>query len=133
MVPGIRWIVPDLIGFGRSDKPKNRAIHTWEWHRDVLEEWLRGLKTKPVHLVHATGAEPLARLLSTQSPELFVNEPPIHANDEMAGDSVEAWQAPFPDRGHEAVLRVFGPVNPDSSGPSAEQAAEIAGIVKKRC
>jgi haloalkane dehalogenase len=36
---GHRVIAPDLIGFGRSDKPVNRADHTYERHVD----WMRTL------------------------------------------------------------------------------------------
>jgi haloalkane dehalogenase len=36
---GHRVIAPDLVGFGRSDKPVNRADHTYERHVD----WMRTL------------------------------------------------------------------------------------------
>jgi haloalkane dehalogenase len=33
---GFRVVVPDLVGFGRSDKPTSRAVHTYDRH----ERWL---------------------------------------------------------------------------------------------
>ncbi len=33
---GYRAIVPDLIGFGRSDKPVDTAVHTYEFHVDAV-------------------------------------------------------------------------------------------------
>lgn len=33
-----RVLVPDLIGFGLSDKPKKAAVHSPDWHRQVLLE-----------------------------------------------------------------------------------------------
>jgi len=36
---GLRAIAPDLIGFGRSDKPANRADYTYQRHVD----WMHGL------------------------------------------------------------------------------------------
>lgn len=36
---GFRVVVPDLIGFGRSDKPASRAVHTYANH----EAWLRSM------------------------------------------------------------------------------------------
>ncbi len=33
---GLRVVAPDLIGFGRSDKPADEAAHTWELHRGML-------------------------------------------------------------------------------------------------
>lgn len=132
-IDDIRWIVPDLIGFGRSDKPKNATVHTWEWHREVLSEWLGEMKIGPVHLVHAAGADPLVQLLRTEPSSLLFDASPICALDERAGDSLNAWQAPFPDRGHEAALRSLGSIHPDSSGPSPEQISKIAEIVRRRC
>ena len=35
---GHRVVAPDLIGFGKSDKPKKDAFHTLEGHRQVLLE-----------------------------------------------------------------------------------------------
>ena len=37
---GHRVVVPDLIGFGRSDKPTDRADYTYRAHVDWAEEWL---------------------------------------------------------------------------------------------
>ncbi len=33
---GYRTIVPDLIGFGRSDKPIDKAVHTYKFHVDAI-------------------------------------------------------------------------------------------------
>jgi len=33
---GFRAIAPDLIGFGRSDKPADKAIHTYAFHVDAM-------------------------------------------------------------------------------------------------
>lgn len=33
---GYRSIAPDLIGFGRSDKPVDRAVHTYKFHVDAV-------------------------------------------------------------------------------------------------
>jgi haloalkane dehalogenase len=33
---GYRCIVPDLVGFGRSDKPVDRAVHTYKFHVDQI-------------------------------------------------------------------------------------------------
>jgi haloalkane dehalogenase len=37
---GCRVIAPDLIGFGRSDKPANRADYTFERHVAWMSQWL---------------------------------------------------------------------------------------------
>lgn len=40
---GRRVIAPDLIGFGRSDKPAARADYTFERHVAWMSQWLTGL------------------------------------------------------------------------------------------
>ncbi|MGJ7489350.1 tRNA adenosine(34) deaminase TadA [Variovorax sp. ZT4R33] len=123
----VRWLAPDLIGFGRSDKPKRDAVHRWEWHRDVLLEWLEA-QTGPTLLAPAAGAESLAALLMAAAPARFVGTRAVP--DAGDGSMEAAWRAPFPDRGHEAALRAFGTAPPRSSGPDARQAAEwLAGAM----
>lgn len=121
--PGLRVLAPDLIGFGRSDKPKREAVHRWPWHRDVLLEWLARLQPGPLALVYSAGAAELASLLTAAAPERFVL---ALAAPDGGDDAAAAWRAPFPDRGYEAALRALGPIPQDVSGPSAEQAALIA-------
>lgn len=33
---GCRVVAPDLIGFGRSDKPKKDAAHSFSFHRQTF-------------------------------------------------------------------------------------------------
>jgi tRNA(adenine34) deaminase len=48
---GDRVVAPDLIGFGKSDKPKKEAAHTFSWHREVLLELVERLDLRNVILV----------------------------------------------------------------------------------
>ena len=48
---GSRVVAPDLIGFGKSDKPKKDAFHNFTWHRQVLLEFVERLDLKNVVLV----------------------------------------------------------------------------------
>jgi haloalkane dehalogenase len=43
---GYRCVVPDLIGFGRSDKPVDRAVHTYKFHVDRIVELVAALDLK---------------------------------------------------------------------------------------
>ncbi len=47
---GRRVIAPDLIGFGRSDKPAKRADYTYERHVAWMSQWLTGLDLKVLTL-----------------------------------------------------------------------------------
>nr|WP_232062082.1 tRNA adenosine(34) deaminase TadA [Variovorax sp. PBS-H4] len=122
-VPQWRVLAPDLVGFGRSDKPKRETVHTWPWHRDLLLEWLDRLQPGPLALVHSAGAAPLASLLAAAAPERF---PLVLIAPDAGEPAADAWRAPFPDRGYEAALRALGPIPAGVSGPGPAQAALLA-------
>lgn len=48
---GDRVVAPDLIGFGKSDKPKRDTFHRFDWHRQVLLELVERLDLRNVVLV----------------------------------------------------------------------------------
>lgn len=47
----LRVVAPDLIGFGRSDKPADEAAHTWDLHRGMLLAFVERLDLQNVLLV----------------------------------------------------------------------------------
>ena len=51
LAAGHRVVAPDLIGFGRSDKPKKDGWHRLTTHRDILLEFVEHLDLKDVSLV----------------------------------------------------------------------------------
>ncbi|MGY3535481.1 MULTISPECIES: haloalkane dehalogenase [Bradyrhizobium] len=56
MIPGLvasgyRVVAPDMFGFGRSDKPVEEAVYTFEFHRDSLIALIRALDLGRVTLV----------------------------------------------------------------------------------
>jgi pimeloyl-ACP methyl ester carboxylesterase len=48
---GLRVVAPDLIGFGRSDKPADEREHTWELHRGMLLALIERLDLRNIALV----------------------------------------------------------------------------------
>lgn len=55
MIPGLvdagrRVLAPDLIGFGRSDKPDDRAEYTYEHHVAWTGDWLDALDLRDITL-----------------------------------------------------------------------------------
>ncbi len=48
---GHRVVAPDLIGFGKSDKPKKDSFHTFEGHRQNLLEFVERLDLQNIVLV----------------------------------------------------------------------------------
>lgn len=48
---GQRVVAPDLVGFGKSDKPKKAAFHTFQKHRQILLELVEALALQNIVLV----------------------------------------------------------------------------------
>jgi haloalkane dehalogenase len=47
---GLRAIAPDLVGFGKSDKPRRMADYSYQSHMDWLREWVEALDLKRLTL-----------------------------------------------------------------------------------
>jgi haloalkane dehalogenase len=43
---GYRAVAPDLVGFGRSDKPTDRKDYTYRRHVDWMQNWLDRMDLK---------------------------------------------------------------------------------------
>jgi tRNA(adenine34) deaminase len=98
-----RVICPDLIGFGKSDKPKKKACHTLDWHAQVLLELIQRLDLPLVQLVIDESAWPLAHQLQALATGrvlgITLAQPDVLNQD--------ALSAPFPDKGHQAGPQAF--------------------------
>lgn len=51
LAAGHRVVAPDMPGFGKSDKPKKTSAHRFDWHRQVLLEFIERLDLRHIHLV----------------------------------------------------------------------------------
>jgi tRNA(adenine34) deaminase len=109
---GHRVVVPKLIGFGRSDKPKRAAAHSLAWHLQTLRELIDRLDLHRVVLAGCGWGGRLARLLpvsGSSEPGRYRALLLIDAEDNGAPTralpTAPAYAAPFPDAGHRAALR----------------------------
>jgi len=68
---GQRVIVPDLIGFGKSDKPKKEAFHTLSRHRQILLELVERLDLKNIVLLVSEGSGWLCLTLPMAAPNRY--------------------------------------------------------------
>jgi len=48
---GHRFVAPDFLGFGRSDKPVDDAVYTFDYHRNFLLAFIERLDLKNICLV----------------------------------------------------------------------------------
>ncbi len=103
---GERCLVPDLIGFGQSDKPKKTAWHTPQRHAQVLAAWLQALGVTEVRLALAPGAEGLCSALRERLGARLLDVMAV-AGDALLPPAPDWLEAPFPDAGHRAGPRAW--------------------------
>jgi pimeloyl-ACP methyl ester carboxylesterase len=68
---GLRVVVPDLIGFGRSDKPADGQVHSFEFHRGMLLALVEELDLRDVMLVSQDWGGLLGLTLPMAAPERY--------------------------------------------------------------
>lgn len=110
LAAGSRVVAPDLIGFGKSDKPKKDAFHNFTWHRQVLLQLVERLDLKNVVLVVPDSGDFLGLTLPMAAEHRYCGLLVMNVSFD-AGDT--AYEAPFPDRGHRAALRAFPSMLPE--------------------
>lgn len=100
---GCRVVCPDLIGFGKSDKPKKSAFHTLQKHADMVLALVEQLNLQHVTLLAPDGMRALALLIQAGAPERIAASRYSQPADLTAAER----DAPFPSNGHRAALRAF--------------------------
>ncbi len=68
---GYRAIAPDLIGFGRSDKPASQSDYSYQAHEDWLTAFVKGMGLKRIVLVCQDWGGLLGLRLVARHPDLF--------------------------------------------------------------
>ncbi len=71
LATGSRDVAPDFFGFGRSDKPADDAIYTFDFHRNSLLAFARALDFTDVTLVVQDWGGLLGLTLPLEMPERF--------------------------------------------------------------
>jgi len=68
---GARVVAPDLVGFGRSDKPTDPAVYTYAQHVAWMREWLVALDLRDVTLVCQDWGSLVGLRLAAENPDRF--------------------------------------------------------------
>jgi haloalkane dehalogenase len=93
---GLRAVAPDLVGFGRSDKPATRDDYTYQRHVDWMAALLEHLDLTEATLVGQDWGGLIGLRLVAEHPERFARV--VAANtflptgDRDPGDAFRAWQ-----------------------------------------
>ena len=68
---GCRVLAPDLVGFGRSDKPSKRSDYTYARHVRWMSEWVRSVGARDITLLGQDWGGLIGLRLVTGNPDLF--------------------------------------------------------------
>jgi tRNA(adenine34) deaminase len=113
---GGRVVAPDLIGFGKSDKPKKEGTHAFEWHRQVLLEFVERLDLHAIVLVVQDWGGLLGLTLPMEDPEryrgLLVMNTTLGTGDAPLPPGFLAWREMCAQKPDFDVARLFARGNP---------------------
>jgi pimeloyl-ACP methyl ester carboxylesterase len=94
---GARVVAPDFIGFGRSDKPGDEALYTFDFHRGFLMDFIQSLDLKAITLVVQDWGGLLGLTLPMEMPERFerllVMNTMLGTGDVPLSEGFVAWRA----------------------------------------
>jgi haloalkane dehalogenase/tRNA(adenine34) deaminase len=71
LAAGHRVVAPDLVGFGRSDKPADEAVYTFDFHRATLLSLIDRLDLRNIRLVCQDWGGLLGLTLPMSRPDRF--------------------------------------------------------------
>ena len=93
---GCRVLAPDLVGFGRSDKPTERSAHTYEHHVEWMLEWIREVNPTGVTFFGQDWGGLIGLRLVTAEPDRFaavvVANTGLPTGEIKPTDAFMAWQ-----------------------------------------
>jgi haloalkane dehalogenase/tRNA(adenine34) deaminase len=124
---GHRVVAPDFIGFGRSDKPVEESVYTFDFHRNILLSLIDRLALRNIRLVCQDWGGLIGLTLPMSRPgrfsALLVMNTALATGDIPLTDGFLAWRAFVRDRAGfdiAALMRRSTPVL------TAEEAAAYA-------
>jgi len=101
MVPGVikaghRAIAPDLIGFGRSDKPAQQDDYTFQRHVDWITSWVEQLDLKNITFFGQDWGSLIGLRVAAENPDRFdriiIGNGGLPTGDQTPGEAFLRWQ-----------------------------------------
>ncbi len=125
---GARVVAPDLVGFGKSDKPKKDSFHSFGWHRQCLLELVERLDLTNIVLVVQDWGGLLGLTLPLAAPQryqgLVVMNTTLATGEVPLSKGFVAWREMCAKNPAFDIARLFARGNPQMS--PAECAAYMA-------
>jgi tRNA(adenine34) deaminase len=119
LAAGHRVVAPDMIGFGKSDKPKKDSAHRFGWHREVLLELVERLDLRNVVLVVQDWGGLLGLTMPMAAPQryrgLLVMNTTLATGDAPLSPGFLAWREMCRKNPEFDIARLFARGNPHMS------------------
>ena len=94
---GVRVVVPDLPGFGKSDKLSERSSYTYEKYVNWMQTWMKDLELDNITLFGQDWGGLIGLRLVTENEEMFKNvvisNTALPTGDISAGKAFEDWKS----------------------------------------
>ncbi len=93
---GYRVVAPDLVGFGKSDKPVKRSDYSYARHLAWMQDWLQALDLKDIILICQDWGGLIGMRLVADEPDRFARvvttNTMLPTGDHSAGEAFMKWQ-----------------------------------------
>jgi tRNA(adenine34) deaminase len=124
---GARVVAPDMVGFGKSDKPKKDSFHSFTWHRQTLLELVERLDLQNTVLVVQDWGGLLGLTLPMAAPQrykgLVVMNTTLATGELPLTPGFKAWREMCASKPDFDIARLF------SRGDKAMSEAECAAYM----
>ena len=93
---GFRAIVPDLVGFGRSDKPAARSDYSYKKHVQWMRDWIDAVELSDITLLGQDWGGLIGLRLVAENPELFsrfsLSNTGLPTGDQSMSEAFDRWR-----------------------------------------
>jgi haloalkane dehalogenase len=93
---GFRTLAPDLVGFGRSDKPSKRGDYSYAKHVQWIRDWIDGVGLNDITLLGQDWGGLIGMRLVAENPDRFarfsLSNTGLPTGDQGMGEAFERWR-----------------------------------------
>ena len=93
---GYRAIAPDLVGFGKSDKPAEMADYSYQAHVDWMRTWIEAVGLRDINLVAQDWGSLIGLRLVAEHPDWFarvvIANGGLPTGDQQMPEAFQRWQ-----------------------------------------
>ncbi len=93
---GFRAVAPDLVGFGKSDKPAQQADYTYQRHVDWMRGWVEAVGLRDINLVCQDWGSLIGLRLVAEHPDWFarvvLSNGGLPTGDQPMPEAFTQWQ-----------------------------------------